>query len=79
MRGLQNVGRTDRIVRTVLGVVLAVLAAIVPGWPAVVLGIAALLALVTGLSGVCPVYKAVGMRTDGEVGTGASGRKATLR
>jgi uncharacterized membrane protein HdeD (DUF308 family) len=55
-----NVGKTDRIIRVILGVLLignVFFALQHPiGWIGVIL-------LVTGLAGVCPVYSLLGMST----------------
>jgi len=55
-----NVGKTDRIIRVILGVLLIgnmFFALQHPvGWIGVVL-------LVTGLAGICPVYSLLGMST----------------
>ena len=55
-----NVGKTDRIIRVILGVLLignVFFALQHPiGWIGVIL-------LVTGLAGICPVYSLLGMST----------------
>jgi len=58
----KNMGSVDRVVRLILGVVLAALVAVgtVTGALAVVLGIIAIVMFVTGLLGVCPLYKLLG-------------------
>jgi hypothetical protein len=55
---------TDRIIRTVLGTVLLVLAVLVLGglWQALA-GIVGAVLMVTGLTGVCPAYRLLGMST----------------
>ncbi|HUN23003.1 MAG TPA: DUF2892 domain-containing protein [Anaerolineales bacterium] len=58
MKFSPNVGSVDKIVRIVLGVVLALVAFFVPmaGWLAIVLFIAAALMFVTAFLNFCPVY-----------------------
>jgi hypothetical protein len=58
MKFSPNVGSTDKIVRLVLGVILALVGFFVPmaGWLAVVLFIVAALLIVTAFLNFCPVY-----------------------
>lgn len=55
-----NEGKTDRIIRVVLGVVL--LSLVVVG-PQTMWGLVGLVPLITGLVGYCPLYKLVGLNT----------------
>ena len=60
-----NESRTDRIIRVVVGVILGLLALFHVGrtvgtW---ILGIVAAIALITGLTGRCGVYRLFGIRT----------------
>lgn len=57
---VHNEGATDRIVRIVVGVVLLSLVFIGPKTPWGLLG---LIPLVTGSTGVCPMYSILGMNT----------------
>jgi hypothetical protein len=66
----QNVGSTDKLVRTALGAVLgagslATLAGAVslPMLAAPVLGVASLIMLVTATAGTCPIYSLLGVDT----------------
>ena len=66
----QNVGATDKRVRTAFGAVLgiaslATLAGAVPlpALAAPVLGVAALIMLVTATTGTCPIYSLLGVDT----------------
>ncbi len=66
----QNVGGTDRIARTAIGAVagtvsLAVLADLVslPAVTSPILGVVAVLLLVTSYTGVCPLYSLLGVDT----------------
>jgi len=54
----KNMGAADRIIRTILAVVIAVLyfADQITGTAAIVLGIIAIVFLLTSLVGVCPLY-----------------------
>lgn len=55
-----NEGTLDRIVRVVVGLVLFALVFVGPKtW----LGLIGLVPLVTGLVGVCPLYRLIGIRT----------------
>lgn len=60
----RNEGMTDRIIRAVLGTALLVLALLALGglWQALAAIVGAVL-LVTGLTGVCPAYRLLGMST----------------
>jgi hypothetical protein len=57
-----NVGNVDRVIRVVVGIALLALIFILDGaarwW-----GLIGLIPLVTGLVGVCPAYKLLGMST----------------
>lgn len=61
----KNVGRIDMIVRIVLAAILAYLdwSGTVTGTMSWVLGIAAVVMLVTGLLKFCPLYKVLGIDT----------------
>jgi Na+(H+)/acetate symporter ActP len=67
----QNMGKTDRVLRTVLAVIVAVLyfSKQLTGLAAIVLGLFALVFLVTSLLGFCPLYVPLGIssrrKTDG--------------
>ena len=55
----------DRLVRVVLGVALLVVGfGIMDGAAGVIVGIVALVPLLTGLSGWCPLYSVLGLRTN---------------
>jgi hypothetical protein len=59
-------GSTDKIIRLVLAALIAVLyiTNVIIGTWAIVLGILAVILLVTGLVGVCPLYKLLGISTN---------------
>jgi hypothetical protein len=61
----KNMGVIDRILRTFLAVVVAVLylGGGITGIAAVLLGIFAVIFLATSFTGVCPVYKLLGIST----------------
>jgi hypothetical protein len=61
----KNMGMVDRILRTVLAVTVAVLylGGQLTGIAAVLLGIFAVIFLVTSYVGFCPVYKLLGVAT----------------
>lgn len=54
----KNVGTTDAVIRVIIAIVIAVLylAGMIKGTLAIVLGIIALLLLITGLIGWCGIY-----------------------
>lgn len=54
----QNMGTVDRVVRVVVALVIAGLyfANVISGVLAIILGIVAVIFLITGLVGVCPLY-----------------------
>lgn len=56
----RNEGIADRSVRIVLGLVLL---ALVFAGPRTWLGLVGLIPLVTGIVGVCPLYRLIGVRT----------------
>ncbi|HAF49015.1 MAG TPA: DUF2892 domain-containing protein [Anaerolineaceae bacterium] len=62
----KNMGSTDKIIRLVLAALIAVLyiTNVIIGTWAIVLGILAVILLVTGLVGVCPLYKLFGISTN---------------
>lgn len=61
----QNVGTVDQIIRIVVALAIAVLYAmnIISGAVAIVLGIVAVIFLVTGLVKFCPLYLPFGLST----------------
>lgn len=75
----KNMGVVDRVIRVVIAVVLAVLIALgtVKAVAAWVLGIIALILLVTGIVAFCPLYKVLGIRTLKEGGTSQGEKPAT--
>jgi hypothetical protein len=58
-------GMVDRVLRLALAVVVAILyfAGAISGTVAIILGIIAVIFLVTGLVGVCPLYMLFGIST----------------
>jgi len=61
----KNMGRLDRIIRVALAVLVAVLyfTNVISGTWAVILGILALVFLLTSLVGTCPLYMPFGIST----------------
>jgi len=61
----KNMGQIDRIIRLALAVLVAVLyfTGVISGTWAIILGILAVIFLVTGLVGTCPLYKVLGIST----------------
>lgn len=62
-----NMGKIDRIIRIAIAAVLVDLfvGRTVTGWVGVVLLVVAGIFLVTSLFGICPLYSACGIRTNG--------------
>jgi uncharacterized membrane protein HdeD (DUF308 family) len=60
-----NEGRTDRIIRIALGIVMLVLGiAVLPaGWLAWVVNVLGAILLVTGIVGFCPLYALLKLNT----------------
>jgi hypothetical protein len=64
----QNMGSTDRIIRVVLAVVVAVLyfTNLISGTAAIILGILAIVFLLTSVVGFCPLYAPFKLSTIGK-------------
>ncbi len=64
-----NVGTADRIVRLVLGGLLLIVGLVRPAWAsgvlATVLAVVGLVLLLTGIFGLCPLYRLFGINTKG--------------
>lgn len=58
-----NEGASDRMIRVLLAVILAVIGLFVHGVWSAVLYILSILSLLTGLSGVCLLYRLFGINT----------------
>lgn len=60
-----NVGRTDKIIRLVLGIVAAVIAFVVGAGsvPGIILLVVAAVLIVTAFVGFCPLYRLLGINT----------------
>jgi type IV secretory pathway TrbD component len=56
---LKNIGNTDRIIRIVLGVAIAILGVVFKSW----LGLIALVPLATAAVSTCPLYLPFGIST----------------
>ncbi len=61
----RNVGTIDRVIRIGIALIIGVLylTGQLSGTAAVILGVVALIFLITGLFGSCPLYAALGMST----------------
>ena len=61
----QNMGSTDRIIRVVLAIVVAVLyfTNLISGTAAIILGILAIIFLLTSVVGFCPLYAPLNFST----------------
>ena len=61
----KNMGTADRIIRTILALLVLVfyLTGDISGLAAIILGIFALVFLVTSFTGVCPLYKVLNVST----------------
>ena len=62
----KNMGQTDRIIRFLAAVLIAVLyfTHVITGTLAIILGIIAVVFLVTSLIGFCPLYTLLGVSTN---------------
>ena len=54
-----NVGKTERMIRIVLGIIIAVAGVYFKSW----WGIVAIVPLITAFAGFCPLYKLLGINT----------------
>ncbi len=54
-----NVGPTDRLLRVILGLIIAILGVILDSW----WGLIGIIPLATGLFKICPLYMLVGFST----------------
>ena len=61
----QNMGTIDRVIRTVLALVVAILyfTKNISGLAAIILGIFTIVFLLTSIVGFCPLYTVLGIRT----------------
>lgn len=61
----KNLGAMDRVLRVALAIVVAALyfSGMISGTAALILGILAVIFLLTGLISWCPIYHAVGLNT----------------
>jgi hypothetical protein len=61
----KNMGMVDRAVRTIFAVVVAILyfTGSISGTAAVILGVLAVIMLLTSITAVCPLYGPLGMST----------------
>lgn len=62
----KNMGTADRVVRTIIAIIVAVLyfTGQITGTAAIILGILAIVFLLTSLVGTCPLYLPVGLSTN---------------
>lgn len=60
---VKNVGKPDRIIRVIAGAALAVAAYLTGGPAAIIMGVAAAVAIFTGLLGWCGLYVVLGINT----------------
>lgn len=62
---LKNMSRTDGIIRILAAVIIFIFIAAgsLSGTTAVILGIIAVVLAITGFTGFCPIYKALGIST----------------
>ncbi len=61
----QNMGTMDRVIRTALAIVVAILyfTGNISGLAAIILGVFAIVFLLTSMVGFCPLYAALGIKT----------------
>ena len=60
-----NMGTVDRVIRTLLAILVGVLyyANVIHGTLALILGVVAVIFLLTGVVSFCPIYAALGLST----------------
>ena len=58
-----NIGKTDRLLRVALGVVLVIVGVVTSGSQGIIIGVVGLVPLGTGLMGYCPAYTLFGINT----------------
>ena len=58
-----NIGKTDRLLRVALGVVLVIVGVVTSGSQGIIIGVVGLVPLATGLMGNCPAYTLFGINT----------------
>ncbi|MBT3365974.1 MAG: DUF2892 domain-containing protein [Nitrospina sp.] len=58
-----NIGKTDRLLRVALGVVLVIVGVVTSGSQGIIIGVVGLVPLGTGLMGNCPAYTLFGINT----------------
>jgi hypothetical protein len=61
----KNMGTIDRVARTIFAVVVAILyfTGSISGTAAIILGVLAVIMLLTSITGVCPLYGPLGIST----------------
>jgi len=62
----KNMGATDKLIRSIIGIIIAILyyAGIINGWLAIVLLAFAIIFLLTSFVSFCPLYKLLGINTN---------------
>ena len=65
MKTYRNIGHHERVIRVGVGFLLLALSgfSLLPGWGDLVLMIAGLIALLTGIIGYCPAWQVMGINT----------------
>ena len=58
-----SIGKTDRLLRVALGVVLVIVGVVTSGSQGIIIGVVGLVPLGTGLMGNCPAYTLFGINT----------------
>ncbi len=64
----KNVGTIDRVIRIILGLIFVYLGEVSMGALSIILYIVAVILLLTGLFGTCPLYSALKMNTNKKSG-----------
>ncbi len=61
----KNMGMIDRIIRIIVALLVLILyiAGFISGWTAIILGIIAVIFLLTSVISMCPLYKPLGIST----------------
>lgn len=58
-----NVGKTDRIIRIIIAILLFIISIVVSGWLRIILIIIGIMLLITTVTRFCGLYKLLGINT----------------
>jgi hypothetical protein len=58
-----NVGKTDRIIRIIIAILLFIISIVISGWLRIILIIIGIMLLITTITRFCGLYKLLGINT----------------